>query len=587
MAVSKIEDNSYLSSFEADRADRAQRLIFVTNRGPVEHAFGADGSFQAQRGAGGVVSGLLCAVQDRPVSWIALAMTDADRAVAEEIGKGTLDAPAGLTNVSARLVSVPAEMYQRYYDGFSNRILWFAHHGLLRPDTFTAESHLDWAQGYRPVNKAVAQAVVDELNASGETTPVMFQDYHLYLAPEMVRARKPHARLQHFIHIPWPTVQEWSAVPVDYVHAIYRGLAANDVIGFQTQRDADHFLDGALRFLPGATILRRPDEIFWRGRRTQVRVYPIAVTPETITASAQAPEAQEQARQILRELGIGNHDQRTQRKLILRVDRLEPTKNIARGFEAYEWMLERAPHLHGRVSFLALLVPTREGLEEYQDYAEQVRMTIARINQRFGRPDWQPITAIYGNDHARALACMQEYDVLLVNPLADGMNLVVKEGGILNRRNGAIILSKTAGAYEQLASGVFGIEPRDVEATAQALYQALMLSEPQRAELADRVRAVLFAEDAGKWLNHQYADLLRYTAPRQEQPAHKLVSLPTQEHAKRVDEQRSSSAKTLPLAQRAHLLRGDGLSPALLPFARTGYPLDPLDALDNHAAGFE
>ncbi len=551
--------NDYI--FEAGRTDEAERLIFVTNRGPIEHSFGFDGSMQAQRGAGGVVSGLLWAADDRPVSWISLAMTDADRAVADTVAGGTTLAPAGLSQLTSRLVSVPADMYQRYYAGFSNRVLWFAHHGLLRSNAVTEESHLDWALGYCPVNEAIAEAVIDELDTSGQMTPVLFQDYHLYLAPRIVRENRPDACLLHFIHVPWPSVREWSSVPKDYVYAVYRGLAANDVIGFQTQSDADHFLDGAQRFLPGATIVRMPDEIFWRGHRTQVRVYPIAITPGAVYASAHTEKAQATAKQILRDVGVGR-----QRKLLLRVDRLEPTKNIVRGFQAYELMLERHAELRERVAFLALLVPSREGLAEYQEYAEQVRNTIDRINRRFGTPDWRPITAIFGNDHARALACMQYYDALLVNPLADGMNLVVKEGGLLNCRDGAVVLSTTAGAYEQLYSGVLGIDPLDVDATVDALYQALTMPQRQRAELASRLRSVLLGEDAGRWLSRQCDDLFHYTASRRQQPALKLMSPPT--HKLSVAEHEFYvSAKTLPLANRRRLVGGADLAPSYYPMS--------------------
>jgi trehalose 6-phosphate synthase len=361
--------------------------------------------------------------------------------------------------------------------------------------------------------------VVEALDACGDMTPVMFQDYHLFLAPMYVRERKPDACLQHFIHVPWPSVEDWETVPVDYLHAIYRGLVANDVIGFQTQGDADRFLEGAERFLPGATILRKPDEIFWRKRRTQVRVYPIAVTPGSLFGCVESSGAEEQAVEIMRELGVSRR-----RKLILRVDRLEPTKNIVRGFQAYEQVLAAHPTLRGEVTFLALLVPSREGLEEYRNYGRAVRRTIERINRRFGTPDWQPIKAISGNDHARALACMQHYDVLLVNPLADGMNLVAKEGGLLNSHDGVIVLSTRAGAYAQLRDGALGVDPKDVEATAAALYQALMLPQAERAERAGLVRSILLAEgDAGHWLSRQCDDLFHYTADRRRASA----ALPT------------------------------------------------------------
>jgi trehalose 6-phosphate synthase len=223
-----------------------------------------------------------------------------------------------------------------------------------------------------------------------------------------------------------------------------------------------------------------------------------------------------------------------------------------RGFQAYERLLEDHPDLQERVTFLALLVPSREGLEEYQEYAEQVRGMIARVNRRFGTKGWRPIEAVFGNDHPRALACMEHYDVLLVNPLADGMNLVVKEGGLLNRRDGAIVLSVTTGAYEQLRDGVLGIDPQDVDATAAALYHALTMHVGARAELAGHIRGVLLQEDAGRWLSRQYNDLFHYTASRRQEWVPKLISFPSRRRV-REDHEYYLSPRTLPLANRRQL----------------------------------
>lgn len=485
----------------------AGRLIFVTNRGPIEYNLGPDGTPQAKRGAGGVVSGLLCAASERPISWISVAMNEADRQVAQAHADSAVAAPAGLINLTSRLVYVPETTYHRYYDRVSNRMLWFAQHGmLLNEATPASEIVADWDNGYVMVNEALADAVIAELQSSGEAVPVMFHDYHLYLAPAMVRARMPQARLQHFVHIPWPSPEAWARFPEHIVRQIYAGLAGNDVIGFQTTRDARNFLAGASRYLRGARISRDPDELDWQGRRVLVRAYPIALTPASVEASARSKAAQAQARQLRQRLRLDEG-----RKLLVRVDRVEPTKNIVRGFDAYERMLSEHPEWHERVVFLALLVPSRESLEEYRRYAAAVKQAIARINTRFGTDRWQPITAIFGNDRARALACMQDYDVLLVNPLIDGMNLVVKEGGLLNRRDGVIVLSEGAGAYAQLRGGVVGIDALDVTGTAEALHAALTMAPEKRAQLMAQVRSVLRAESAELWLRRQLADLMRVT----------------------------------------------------------------------------
>ncbi|MGE5335071.1 MAG: alpha,alpha-trehalose-phosphate synthase (UDP-forming) [Nitrososphaerota archaeon] len=489
--------------------DGVQRVILVSNRGPVDHSFDEDEIPIAQRGAGGVVSGLVSAVGQRPTTWIALAMNDADRAVARARGKATIPDAPELANIALRLVDVPAATYERYYEGISNRILWFAQHYLLRPTgsaRFSAHTRRDWETGYRVVNETIAEAVIEELRASGVSTPVLFQDYHLYLAPAMVRAACPDALLEHFVHIPWPESRYWEMLPDDMVREIFAGLAANDVIGFQTDRDARNFLEGAERFLDDVVVQQTtPDGsgiVLWQGRRVLVRAYPIAVTPREVQASANSPEAVEAMRALREELRLSDETQ-----LIVRVDRIEPTKNIVRGFQAYEHLLKCHKELRGRVTFLALLVPSRQGMAEYRRYERRVRAIIDRINARYGQPDWQPIVAIFGNDRARALACMRRYDVLLVNPVIDGMNLVVKEGGLVNRRPGVIVLSRTAGAYEQLRDYVIGVPPMDVQATAEALAEALATPREQRMANAVALKALLNGENAALWLDAQISDV--------------------------------------------------------------------------------
>ena len=477
-------------------------IIFVTNRGPIEHEFDRRGHSVAHRGAGGVVTGLISAAEGRNVTWIALAMTDADR-IAARNQKASQHPLSEAPTLHPVLVSVPQMAYHRYYDGFSNRILWFTQHGMahtLKISTLRAY----WEDGYKAVNQAVADKVVDSIRAAGSATPVMFHDYHLYLAPRMVRDRMPQALLHHFVHIPWPEPRMWERLPRDIVRSIFDGLLANDTIGMQTQRDTEHFAAGAMRYLRGAWVSTSGDAIHWRGHTTVLRAHPIAVTPSSIRAAAHSAPAERKAAALLRRAGVAQG-----RKLILRVDRVEPTKNIVRGFRAYERLLRLHPHLHGKVVFLALLVPSRETMREYREYSRKVREIIARINTMYGTDGWEPVIAVYGNDHARALACMRQYDVLLVNPLIDGMNLVVKEGGLVNERNGVIVLSDKAGAHAQLRDGTLGINARSVVATANALYQALVMPVVRRARMANWVRIHLQQESAGQWLTRQLVTLMQ------------------------------------------------------------------------------
>lgn len=192
---------------------------------------------------------------------------------------------------------------------------------------------------------------------------------------------------------------------------------------------------------------------------------------------------------------------------IMRVDRIEPTKNIIRGFQAYDLMLEAHPELHGEVTFLAFLVPSRETLAIYRRYGARVLRVIDQINRKYGTKDWTPIHAFLGNDRTRALAAMQWYDVLLVNPIMDGMNLVAKEGPVVNQRNGVLVLSRNAGAFQELSRGAIPTSPTDIGETAQGLYRGLTMSQEERRQKATLAQLAVESNDLNAWLSQQICDL--------------------------------------------------------------------------------
>lgn len=501
------------SDTRGDNRPDGDRLIIVSNRGPVNFERDPEtGALVGRPGAGGVVSGLLAATKGRPVTWIALAMNEADREFARASASRTAPTLEAFPNITLRLVDTPEAIYRRFYDGISNKILWFTQHYLLQPGVspVTARALSDWDEGYLAVNEAVARATLRELELTGERTPVLFQDYHLYLAPGIVREQAPWARLAHFIHIPWPEPRYWELLPETMTQAIFSGLAANDVVGFQTERDARNFVDGAQRFLPDAETTARyvgeTGALLVEDRRVSARVYPIAATPSEVFAQANTHTDHETSATLAKARPAPDH------KIILRVDRVEPSKNIITGFRAFERMLVEHKRLRERVTFVALLVPSREGLPEYRAVMRETRAAIARINKRYGTSSWQPVIAVFGNDRARALAMMREYDVLLVNPLIDGMNLVVKEAALVNERKGVVVLSRTAGAYEQLGQYAMGVPPADTQAIANALYDALTMSRRERQTRATGLINTLMSESAAMWLQAQLRDLAAQTA---------------------------------------------------------------------------
>lgn len=466
--------------------------IIASNCGPLEY-YVDDGMYKARQGSGGLVTTLLGAVQHRRVAWISLTTSKAGRPG----GRAPDSLPPALANVTLHLLSLPQQTYDLYYHRISNNVLWPAQHFLLDPatvTTFTQQTRNDWEQGYCATNEAVASAIIRELEQWGTDVPVIIQDYQLYLVAAHVRAHYPSARLSHVSYIPWPDPRYLALLPEYMTQAIYHSMAMNDIIGFQTLHDARNFLAGATYFFDDAQVVwsadNKPRTLHWQGRSVQICVYPAMPWRQYVLTVAQSREAEEASSAARTAIQLSNNGQ-----LILRIDAIEPTNNILGGFQAYERLLQSHPELLEHVAFLALLTPSYERSPIYCLYERQVRDLIEHINVRYGRRQWQPIVAVFGDDRVRALACLQYYDVLLVNPVIDGMNLIAKEGGLLNKRSGVIILSQTASVHDAIGNHVLSVKPLDIDATAQALYRALKMSREERTHRANRVREVLLQED--------------------------------------------------------------------------------------------
>jgi trehalose 6-phosphate synthase len=401
-----------------------------------------------------------------------------------------------------RYVAIPKTAYRKYYEQISNRLLWFLQHYMYDPreDSINNEKIQDaWKNGYYTANQAIADAINVEIERQDSIPVVMLHDYHLYLAPAMIRQRHPTIAMQQFIHIPWPDVRCWHFLPSNIAQAIYTGLVGNDIIGFQTERDARNFLEGARTLLDGAVVDFEEGAVWWQGHRTQARAYPISISVTEERRIVQSKSGKRAAEKILPLLG---------EKTIMRVDRIEPTKNILKGFQAYAKMLDEHPELLGKVKFIAFLVPSRQSLPEYKRYNADALKIIDEINSKYGTADWEPVHAFTrDNDRTRALAAMSFYDVLLVNPIIDGMNLVAKEGPVVNECNGVLVLSRTAGAFQQLGKAAIPTSPTDVAETAEALYKALMLPADERHIKATLARQIVERNDLNVWLSRQINDI--------------------------------------------------------------------------------
>ena len=487
-------DKTLMSNVDGRRRDAP--LLIVSNRGPVEYYRDHhSGEIHMRRAGGGLATALAAVAKARPVIWVASPVTAADRTVLESGAAPELEDYDRL-----RLVDSSPEAYRLFYGTFCNPFLWFLQHALwdrLQRPELEAEALHAWEHGYLPVNEAFGEAVVEELGRAGGNAQVMLHDYQLYIAPRVIRDRAPDASLQHFIHIPWPPPREWRKLPSAITASICEGLLANDSVVFQTNNDVEHFVATCQAFL-AHTRVTHDGAIAYRERRTRVWANPISVDAGDLRARLSSARAQPYREKLASELG---------ELTIVRVDRLDPSKNVLAGFEAFDLLLLRHPKWKGRVRFLAFLVPSRSRIPEYRSYTEDVFALVEAINARHGRPDWTPIKIYHEENRLQALVAMSWYDVLLVNSLRDGMNLVSKEGAIVNERDGTLVLSVTAGSHAELREGALSIKPDDIEGTAQALHTALSLPAEERRRRAALLRRTVKAHDLDEWLRLQLEDL--------------------------------------------------------------------------------
>ena len=475
-------------------------LIVVSNRGPVEHGVGPDGERTTRRGGGGLVTALsgLAALTD--AVWVCNAITDTDRAIARERDGRACPVPDGVGHHLVRMVETEPEEYHRFYSIIANPILWFIQHNLWdlsnAPDIGANELEAFYS-GYVPVNEALAAAAADELDRVGPGATVMVHDYQLYLVPPLLRQRCPEVFLHHFVHIPWPAPESWKVLPPRLREPLLHGLLANDIVAFHTEQYARSFLHTCQELLELPVDL--PNLSVQVGSRTvHARWYPISIDPAALETETRSPEVAEIRARL---------DNVRREHLILRVDRTDLSKNILRGFKAFDHLLRDHPELTGRVTFLALLQPSRQDVEEYAEYLGKIRRLVADINLEHGNAEWQPIDLRLEDSRPQAMAAYQLFDVLLVNPVLDGLNLVAKEGMLLNEHDGVLVLSEHAGAHAELGAFCVSVHPFDIEAQAEALWHAITMDRAERRARRDACVQVIRANDIRKWLQQQLADI--------------------------------------------------------------------------------
>ncbi|OPG09937.1 trehalose-6-phosphate synthase [Streptomyces sp. GKU 895] len=452
------------------------RVLVASNRGPVSYEVQADGTLAARRGGGGLVSGLSAIGADADALWVCSALGDGDR---EAVRRGVGEA-------GVRMLDIPADVHADAYNGIANSVLWFVHHMLyqtpLEP-VFDAEFRRQWAS-YETYNRAFAEALAQE---AAQGAAVVVQDYHLTLVPGMLRALRPDLRIGHFSHTPWAPPEYFRMLPDDVAEQVLRGMLGADRLGFLTRRWASAFEACAAEITGGLGD-------------TRVGVHGLGADADFLRKRSHEADVDERMAALRAEIGEG-------RRTIVRVDRTELSKNIVRGLRAYEHLLETRPEWRERVVHVAFAYPSRQDLAVYRDYTAEVQRLADEINSTYGTPGWTPVVLHVKDDFARSLAAYRLADVALVNPIRDGMNLVAKEVPVVSDEGCALVLSREAGAYEELGDDAIVVNPYDVIGTADALHEALTTAPGERAERTKRLAAAATALPPAQWFLDQLAAL--------------------------------------------------------------------------------
>jgi trehalose 6-phosphate synthase len=485
-------------------------VIVASNRGPVEFRREEDGTIKARRGAGGVVTAMSTALVATDAVWISTMRTKEDAIMARKAPRNRLAMPPERPQYWVKFIVPEMSDFEQFYSVISNSIIWPLQHYLFdvihRP-VIDESVHEAWNNGYRKVNRLFADEIVKEIRSTDKEPLVFLQDYHLYLCAQYIRRKEPDVLIHHFTHCPWVQPDYFRLLPHGMRRELLQGMLANDVLGFHTHHYVNNFLQccregEAIR----AAVDSKRRVVRHGNRETYVRDYPISIDHEALEKTAGRSDVSEHCERL--------HGIAGERSLLVRVDRLEPSKNIPRGLNGYQLFLRQHPEWHEKVVFANLLYPSRQDLKEYRDLRREIEELAASINRDFGTLEWEPVYLDIEDNYARSVAALMEYDVLLVNPVIDGMNLVSKEGAVLNRHNGVIILSVGAGSYHEMRGTVLAINPLDISDTAENIHKALQMGERKRKSMSKAAREVVQANTSFKWFLAQMRALRKVEKQR-------------------------------------------------------------------------
>ncbi|MGZ7117544.1 MAG: alpha,alpha-trehalose-phosphate synthase (UDP-forming) [Methanobacterium sp.] len=486
-----------------------KEIIVASNRGPVLFKRDGEGKTELIRGKGGIVGSMIPFLEKTHGTWFSSAIGECDEYMNDKYDS-KVPIPLNDPKFYLRLIKTEENIYNGFNGKFANPLLWFIHHSMWNPPYSPCaddELHQAW-DSYKYVNQKFAEAIGETVSKSKKTPIVMLQDYHIYLTPRLIRKQFPEVLMSLFVHIPFPPPEIFQQLPNHIQTEILDGMLANDVLGFHIPRYMNNFLQTIRQILPIALVDDVVGDVLYKGHVCHVRTYPISVDVDTIQKHGQSTGVIAKDKEV--DEMIGNC------KLIYRTDRADLSKNVLRGFRAYDMFLEKYPEWKGNVKFIATLMPTRQDIKIYRDYTDKIRDMVNEINEKYSTPDWKPIEYIFRGDFDLVVAFLKRYDVLMVNPILDGMNIVAKEGSVLNENNGALILSTGAGCYEELKDGAICINPYDLRQTAESIDAALLIDDETKAEMLQKSRAAIFSNDLNKWTSDQLKDIEAVIVEREE-----------------------------------------------------------------------
>ena len=452
-----------------------RRIIIISNRLPVKISKKNDAIIYAAS-EGGLATGMGSIYQQGNNLWIGW-----PGAVIDEDDKPAVTTQLATQNLQP--VFLTQDDINDYYEGFSNETIWPLFHYFPTYATYLPH-HFD---AYRAVNQKFADAIT---SVASNDDIIWIQDYQLMLLPEMVRRVLPDATIGFFMHIPFPSYEIFRLLP--WRRELLQGMVGADIIGFHTYDDVRHFLSAANRI---EQIQAEGNRLLCETHTTVVDAFPISIDYKKYHDLAEDNATRRVERKLKPLIHSGKH--------ILSIDRLDYSKGILHRLHAYEIFLERHPELHGKVTLMQLVVPSRDTVPKYSELKDEMNRLIGEINGRFGKLGWQPIQHFYRSFPLHLLSALYRLaDVALVTPMRDGMNLVCKEY-IASKTDGkgVLILSEMAGAARELSEAII-VNPNDVWRVAESIYEALTMPEAEQKLRMAAMQQTVSIFDIHNWVRN-------------------------------------------------------------------------------------